>query len=521
MIAIQNNPYRLLGVYANSPVKERVANHHRLKAVLNVGKQMEFPLDLPHYLPPAERTADSIAQAEASLTLPGEQVKHAQFWFLKITPIDQVAFNHLFIGQMDEAVAMWDKKECASSLQNKTVCALLQRDYRTAIDCAERLYTQYAEAFLAAVVGDSYPGTAEELAWGFLDSLCREAGMDAILPFVHHEDWKKHLMEQAVNPLIDQIQSAIATAQAAKHSDPEARYQAGLTLMNDTASPLLQLGTLLPPTDLSYQLIADKLALELLQCGIDYFNNTHDNNAPQKAAVLQKHALSIAVGNQAKERCRKNMQILERIGKEHAVREEMEQLAQLIKKLRGEETEESLLRIPKGIPKAFLWSISDIQNSVNQCLPHLKSIATKLGKDNKEYIQVSSAVVAAAVNALVEVVNSNQSFCAINNNVDGLRDIISKAVAFMTSLANLDMNAEARTYYNNNKNKLLEISNSLPRASVRRRPSTNTTIFSTYTNKQTSPKKWKYYVVIGCFYSVVVIVFIIFLLLFFSPLFLL
>ena len=473
MIAIQNNPYRLLGVYANSPVKERIANHNRLKAFLKVGKQMEFPLDLPYYLPPAERTADSIAQAEASLTLPGEQVKHAQFWFLKITPIDNVAFNHLFIGQMDEAVAMWDKKECASSLQNKTMCALLRNDYRTAIDCAERLYTQHAEAFLDAVVGENYPGTAEELAWSFLDGLCREAGMDVILPFVHHEDWKKHLMEQAVNPLIDQIQTAIATAQAAKHSDPEARYQAGLTLMNDTASPLLQLGTLLPPTDLSYQLIADKLALEMLDCGIDYFNNTHDNDALQKAAVLQKNALSIAVGNQAKERCRKNMQILERIGKEHAVREEMEQLTQNIKKLRE-----------------MKWQyISSIQNIVNQCLPYLESMATKLGNGSEQYKQISSAVVAAAINALVEVVNLKQSLYIVNNNVDELHSLINEAVALMTSLANLDMNADARTYYNKNRNKLLEISNSLPRASVRRRPTTNTATTPTYTSTSTSSKK--------------------------------
>ena len=38
MNIIINNPYRQLGVYSNSPIKERVANHNRLKAFLKVGQ---------------------------------------------------------------------------------------------------------------------------------------------------------------------------------------------------------------------------------------------------------------------------------------------------------------------------------------------------------------------------------------------------------------------------------------------------------------------------------------------------
>ena len=56
MNVLKNNPYRLLGVYTNSPTKERLANHNRMKAFLKVGKSVSFSLDLPQYLQPINRT---------------------------------------------------------------------------------------------------------------------------------------------------------------------------------------------------------------------------------------------------------------------------------------------------------------------------------------------------------------------------------------------------------------------------------------------------------------------------------
>ena len=107
MNVLKNNPYRLLGVYTNSPTKERLANHNRMKAFLKVGKSVSFSLDLPQYLQPINRTDALVADAEAKLTLPKEQILHAQFWFIKTTLLDEVAFNHLFAGEIDKAEEIW------------------------------------------------------------------------------------------------------------------------------------------------------------------------------------------------------------------------------------------------------------------------------------------------------------------------------------------------------------------------------------------------------------------------------
>ena len=95
MKLIENNPYRILGVYANSPIRDRLANKNKLKAFLKVSKSMSFPLDLPQYLTSVSRTEEIISEAESKLALPNDQLKHAQFWFVNKTPQDNVAFNHL------------------------------------------------------------------------------------------------------------------------------------------------------------------------------------------------------------------------------------------------------------------------------------------------------------------------------------------------------------------------------------------------------------------------------------------
>lgn len=77
MNILQNNPYRLLGVYSNSSTKERLANHNRMKAFLKVGKPVSFPLDLPQYLSAVNRTESVVADADARLTLPKDQMGYA------------------------------------------------------------------------------------------------------------------------------------------------------------------------------------------------------------------------------------------------------------------------------------------------------------------------------------------------------------------------------------------------------------------------------------------------------------
>ena len=74
MIIITNNPYRILGVYTNSPKKDIVAHKGKATAFLKVNKSVEYPLDLKGILPPLSRTLEMMNEAEAHFAIAREQI---------------------------------------------------------------------------------------------------------------------------------------------------------------------------------------------------------------------------------------------------------------------------------------------------------------------------------------------------------------------------------------------------------------------------------------------------------------
>ena len=79
---IYNNPFRILGVYANASIKDIKANEAKAKAFLNVGKDVTFPCDFNQIMPLLKRTPEMMEFANAQLTLPNEKIKYALLWFV-------------------------------------------------------------------------------------------------------------------------------------------------------------------------------------------------------------------------------------------------------------------------------------------------------------------------------------------------------------------------------------------------------------------------------------------------------
>ena len=458
MNLLQHNPYRLLGVYSNSPTKERLANHNRMKAFLKVGKPVSFPLDLTQYLGPINRTETSAADAEAALTLPKDQIQYAQFWFVKVTSLDDVAFKNLISSKISKAEEIWQKKESASSLQNRIVSALIREDYDCAITCAETLYanSQYISELISAVVGTGSNLNASTLALSFLDALCEEIGVNKLLPFITIDTWKSHIVVKATKPLIDSIEYAIETAQKTKNKGPKARLQAGERLMKNTKSDLLKLKKLLSSTDLQYQIIADKLGLEILQCGIDYYNDSEEPDAAIKAMKLQKYARSIVVGKMAKDRCKENVDILQRI----------------IDNLPPSEVSAEDRAIHEELRKYCLLpdKICHAVTLLNNAKPHLQSIKRKLGVSNSYYLKISTQVVGNALSNIIAEVNEAQSiiFNADKNNPNAklaailemprVKSVLEEAWKATKIMDGFDMEAEYKNgRYNENRSILKEL----------------------------------------------------------------
>ena len=446
---IQNNPYRLLGVFSNSPIKERLANNNKLKAFLKVGKDAIFPLDQIEYLPSLHRTEENIASAEAMITLPKDQIKYAQFWFIKQSPLDVVAFNHLLTGEMNKAVAIWEKKDYTSSLQNRMVCALIRSNLEEAINCATILYTsdEHLKEFVTSITGDESNYAIDDLIHTLLDTLCDEYGATQVLSLLKEASWKDYVGQRTIDPLIKNIEAEIEIAKKSRGKGGSVRLNAGRKLANATKQDLQTLKHLLSTDDIRYQMIADKLGLEILQCGIDYYNGAEAKDAAFTAIRIQKYALNIVVGTMAKNRCQENVRILEMI----------------IKNLPPEEVAVECNAIEEELRK-YCELPDEIEHAVkllNSCKPHLLSIRRKLGANNDFYLKISTKVANHALYNLIEEVNEAQKLLS-NDEVDEakalltilfIRNKVEKAWEATLIIGELDLEAD---FKNNRYTKNLE-----------------------------------------------------------------
>jgi len=91
--------------------------------------------------------------------------------------------------------------------------------------------------------------------------------------------------------------------------------KAGEELFTSTANDLNQLKSIVGASDLKYTSISDKVANEVLQCSIDYFNDSQekDSNSDywETSMKLAKQAKTLAIGKLTKDRIKDSIETLE------------------------------------------------------------------------------------------------------------------------------------------------------------------------------------------------------------------
>lgn len=467
---VLQNPFRILGVFANSAKKDVVANKGKATAFLKVNRPVEFPLDLKGILPQLTRALDSMNEAEAHLAIAKEQIKYAQFWFIKISPIDDIAFNHLLAGNMDGAKEMWSKQESVSSLQNKIVCYLIENKPWLAIKTAEKLYDKYGDIYIDKIEANStLKMSGTELLHQFIDSLGEEISMQKLLGYEMGADTKAYISSQTVEPLINKISSEVEKTKKVDHKDSKARIDAARKLVASIKEPFTQLKSILPSSNPQFQMIADKLGLEILQCGIDYFNNSDDDDAPHTAMKMQKYAQSIVVGTLAMQRCEENVKILQKIIDDLPPKEVMAEDRAIKAEL------SKFVRLPDKISYAVTL--------LNNTKSHLQSIKNKLGATNSYYLKMSTQIVSNALHNVVEEVNAVQSDPQISvrlqlglgldsTSLSKIKDAFREAWKATTIMDGFDLEPKFKSNYDKNRSTLKSMCEDLGVSTYVSRPST-------------------------------------------------
>ena len=453
---ISNNPFRILGVWSNARQADIVKNQSRMKAYLNVGKTVEFPSDMTSLLPKIDRSLDIVQVAQAAINLPADKIRHALFWFCNASPLDETGLNNLASGDSAKALSIFSMRESYSSLVNKAVLSLILSDDASVVSSYSALihdYT-YREQFIASVCGDTFQITEEELAHVLLDELAKCISPSKLLSLVSDSSDKAYVIEKAVAGPLTKINNEIAKAKGIPASNAIASLRAGKALIANTRTSLASLRKLVGSSDIRFQSASDNLAKQILQCGINYFNNTNDENDIDNALEIQKYALSIAVGKLVKERCQKNVDILVDKKQRSAYEKDLAAVADELKSF-----------------QASTPSIARARSLVNTCKPHLAVIKQHLGVYDDFYLKVSSAVANNALGMLIDVVNRAQNSAVVAMNIANgtLSTTLDSAVNAMAIIGQLDMTAQERTHFNTNNATLNSLKSQLNTVMSQRR----------------------------------------------------
>ncbi len=174
---ISDNPYRLLGVFANDGVRVRMANIGKLRAFLRVGKTVHFAIDSEELLGVIARSEALIDNARTLLADERESVVAALFWFHRVNDFTSLQIKTLTYATAKERISSSEiDMNLYANVINSAVTFLAISDYVS----AARQYAMFIEseehirAFLQAInypFGDNESGAMRTLVRWLIEQL--------------------------------------------------------------------------------------------------------------------------------------------------------------------------------------------------------------------------------------------------------------------------------------------------------------------------------------------------------------
>lgn len=368
MELIQNNPYRIAGILSNATTKELEKQKGKIKAYTKVGKEIKSDFDF-QILGNIDRTEDSVNKAFSNIEQNQDKVNYALFWFLNASPFDNTAIEYLKNGDEDKALEIWEKVTTDKDVNSKNYSAfnnlgtykLLSRnksDIKTGIEAKIKLIeSDYFESFVHSVADETYTIDKQKQSEKLIDELLRQlnkqySSSETLQLFsgctgATQRYFSKKFTEQPIH----NIENRIESCKKKRKADNGNAYEFGLKLVSESKDDLSLLNSLLGTSDLKYKAIADQLANEIMQCGIDYFNKKQENNSTEsyleQAQKLTKIADRIAVGKLTKDRAKDSLATLE--------------------EMKDQEVNQAIALL-SSIKMAYDKAISEIDNQVSQML---------------------------------------------------------------------------------------------------------------------------------------------------------
>jgi len=319
ILKVKENPFRVLGVVANARMKEIQKNISKINSYLSIGKEITLPFDI-NYLGSINRTDSTINNAKNMLQLDDNKLMHALFWFVNGNEIDNIAIEHFKKGNIDKSIEIWKKQVSKSAISNTNYSAhnnfstllISNGEYKKALKLkSELIESSFITEFGKLVCGDNYLVSKSTLLNDFIKiviSEFKEIGKDETEVIELFSDSLQAIQDLVSDRFartpISSIDKAIEEAEyLIKKGMPEGEFKnrkggdIGRQLMKKTKKDISQLKKILGDSHFNYILYADKLAMQLEQCGIAYYNAKRDD---YDYLNVYKYALKISEGERAR-----------------------------------------------------------------------------------------------------------------------------------------------------------------------------------------------------------------------------
>ena len=400
MNIIKNNPYRTVGLLVGATAKEQERQIRRLKQFIEAEQVPQDDFSFPT-LGHLHRTISDVNDAVSKLNLDRDKMNAALFWFYDgktALKTDEEAFKAIKDSDLDQVLNIWTKltsngevsQRNASAYSNlgtlylsgilegtNTNEALIEKGISLKLKLLE---SNFVEDFKAVATDETYKTTKKELQLLFLNIVQAEIEKNNVvssskfLDILNKQEFtaKEDFLKGFVQKPIDQIEKQIEEAKTKRKTNKSNAVNIGEALHKQTTENLKQLKSILGASNVKYASISDKVANEILQCSIDYFNHCQENESEinyfEPAWKLAKSTEGIAIGKLTKDRIIDSLNTLEEMKDK-----EISQAIQLLQSIKeAYETNKAKINaevrtMPLGYNQSINWSKVNemIENSLD------------------------------------------------------------------------------------------------------------------------------------------------------------
>ena len=321
---IQNNPYRVLGVFTTDSSGTLSSNSSKIKAFAAIGKSVAFPQDMASVFGTnPDRSTSNVAVSMAAISLPKDRLLNGLFWFMDITETDAGALAALAQdGNPLEARKFREEGEQnMSSLQNQLMCCLLKdpRSYSKAIQLAWSLYTGYGEELIMTLSNGFEVISSNELMRIFLSEIIKATDGDCRWwdkAVDRHGDNTVSLLWAEAKTIhhISRLQSALNLAKTTEIQSTADNFDIAMRLMKYAEPHLRNLKSIIEKHSVllsRYSTIADAVCEEILEREVRYYNlSTRKPMLKKRVLVLMRFCYRYAATIRFQNRCRLNINII-------------------------------------------------------------------------------------------------------------------------------------------------------------------------------------------------------------------